>query len=559
MVCFNPIKSYYPILPVIDYHSGEEKRYIQFKIPQCDYTFDVLNGSLYYDYETRDKEVVFGEGTIGHFKEKTTELSLIPKYIDLRLPCGKCIGCHADKARNYATRAIHEYYSDRDREGCFVTLTFNEEMLRKRDVSNYKSISRTELSGFIKRLRERVYAKYCKTIRIFASGEYGEIKNRPHYHLLIYGFDFPDKYEFSFRYHNKQRISYFRSPFLESLWKPAGENPSYGFSVIGTMTQSSCQYVASYVSDKLDDFGEKDYKQLGIDKPFFYTPSKEGLGFQYFQKYYKEIYANGYCHWHNGVKAPIPGYYTSLLKKYDPDLFKSYKLDKLKLMVDNLFIENLDLTEQRLLVRKEALKMKYDKTIRSYEELSNLHNIYYRYLSSRYKNAFKSPVLNNFIFDLKIEDARKELLHDNNKYDYVFLDAFTPAKCPALWSVDFFRLLYEHLNDNGMILTYSNSASIRNAFLHAGFFIGKTYNNSLDKFMGTVAVKNKSLIKHELSEYDLGLLKTKAGIFYRDENLTALNEAIINSHKIEVEKSNLISSSRYIKSYKTRNIMQEYY
>lgn len=77
--------------------------------------------------------------------------------------------------------------------------------------------------------------------------------------------------------------------------------------------------------------------------------------------------------------------------------------------------------------------------------------------------------------------------------------------------------------------------------------------------MGTVAVKNKSLIKHELSEYDLGLLKTKAGIFYRDENLTALNEAIINSHKIEVEKSNLISSSRYIKSYKTRNILQEYY
>lgn len=188
-----------------------------------------------------------------------------------------------------------------------------------------------------------------------------------------------------------------------------------------------------------------------------------------------------------------------------------------------------------------------------------LHNIYYRYLSSRYKNAFKSPVLNNFIFDLKIEDARKELLHDNNKYDYIFLDAFTPAKCPALWSVDFFRLLYEHLNDNGMILTYSNSASIRNAFLHAGFFIGKTYNNSLNKFMGTVAVKNKSLIKHELSEYDLGLLKTKAGIFYRDENLTALNEAIINSHKIEVEKSNLISSSRYIKSYKTRNILQEYY
>lgn len=182
-----------------------------------------------------------------------------------------------------------------------------------------------------------------------------------------------------------------------------------------------------------------------------------------------------------------------------------------------------------------------------------LHNIYYRYLSNSYKNALKSHILNDFIFDLKIEDARKELLQDNNKYNYIFLDAFTPAKCPALWSVDFFRLLYEHLDDNGMILTYSNSAAIRNAFIHAGFFIGKTYNNSLNKFMGTVAVKNKSLIKHELSEYDLGLLKTKAGIFYRDENLTALNEAIINAHKIEVEKSNLMSSSKYIKSNKKHN------
>lgn len=549
MVCFNPIKSYYPIQPVTDYYTGEEKRYIQFRIPQCDYTFDAINGSLYFDYETRDKDILFGD-VVGHFKEKTAILSPVPKYVDLRLPCGKCIGCHADKARNYATRAIHEYYSDRDREGCFVTLTFNEEMLRKRDVSNYKSISRSELSGFIKRLRERVYAKYGKTIRIFASGEYGEIKNRPHYHLLIYGFDFPDKYEFSFRYHNGERISYFRSPFLESIWKPAGDSPSYGFSVIGAMTQSSCQYVASYVSDKLDEFGDKDYKQLGIDKPFFYTPSKEGLGFQYFQKYYKSIYSIGYCHWHNGVKAPIPGYYTSLLKRYDPELYSSYKLDKLKLMIDNLFIENLNLTEQRLLVRKEALKMKYDKSIRSYEELCTLHNIYYRNLSNRYKNDLKAFTNVLFDFDLKLNDARKELLYDNNKYNFIFLDAFTPAKCPALWSLEFFKLLHEHLDENGMILTYSNSAAVRNAFINAGFYVGKTFNSSLKKFTGTVAVKNKSLIKHDLSEYDLGLIKTRAGIFYRDENLTGLNEEILASHRKEVENSNLISSSKYIKEYK---------
>ena len=179
-----------------------------------------------------------------------------------------------------------------------------------------------------------------------------------------------------------------------------------------------------------------------------------------------------------------------------------------------------------------------------------LHNIYYNYLSKRYKTALKSSIFNKFIFDLKINDARKEIITDANKYDLIFLDAFTPAKCPMLWSVDFFKLLYEHLDDNGRILTYSNSATIRNAFINAGFYIGKIYNNTSGKFMGTIATKNKSLIKNDLSEYDLGLLKTKAGVFYRDENLNGLNDEILATHKREVEISDLESSSHYIKRMK---------
>jgi len=183
-----------------------------------------------------------------------------------------------------------------------------------------------------------------------------------------------------------------------------------------------------------------------------------------------------------------------------------------------------------------------------------LHNIYYRYLFNRYKIASKWLKNNDFIFDLKIEDARKELLRDENMYNFIFLDAFTAAKCPALWSLDFFKLLFKHLEQDGMIMTYSNSAAVRNAFIHAGFYVGKIYNPSLDKFTGTIAVKNKSLIKYELSEYDLGLLKTRAGIFYRDENLNGLNGEILTAHKNEVDNSDLISSSKYIKSFKSQNI-----
>ncbi len=181
-----------------------------------------------------------------------------------------------------------------------------------------------------------------------------------------------------------------------------------------------------------------------------------------------------------------------------------------------------------------------------------LHNIHYKYISSCNKMALKALKLMEFNFKLNIDDARQAIKNDNEIYNYIFLDAFTPVKCPCLWTVDFFKLLYSHLDENGMILTYSNSALVRNAFLNAGFHVGKIFSQSADKFTGTVAVKNKDLIKYELSEYDLGLMKTKAGIFYCDENLTLDNEAIIALHEKEVKNSDLISSSKFIKMNKLK-------
>ena len=200
-----------------------------------------------------------------------------------------------------------------------------------------------------------------------------------------------------------------------------------------------------------------------------------------------------------------------------------------------------------------------------------LLNIYYKYISKGYKKAVKALKFIDFDFNLEIDDARQSLQRDNILYNYVFLDAFTPTKCPCLWTVDFLRLLYSHLEDGGMILTYSNSAQVRNAFINAGFTVGKIYSESSKKFTGTVALKNNSdleklifdhknnnLVKiSKLSEYDLGLIKTKAGIFYRDENLSLDNEAIIKTHEIEVQNSNFMSSSKFIKEYKKLNNRSE--
>ena len=198
-----------------------------------------------------------------------------------------------------------------------------------------------------------------------------------------------------------------------------------------------------------------------------------------------------------------------------------------------------------------------------------LHNIYYRYISKRYKvgclNSDLGYKFENFkdfcciyelfdeFFDIDssfyIQDARSMVKNSKEIYDVIFLDAFTPSLEPALWTLDFFKLLYEHLSDDGIIVTYSNSAAIRNAFLQAGFFIGKTFDSN-DKQACTVASKNSDNIKYKLDKSELGLLNTKAGIPYRDIDLNLNNSDIIKNRKIEYNNSILQTSSQYFKELK---------
>ncbi len=180
--------------------------------------------------------------------------------------------------------------------------------------------------------------------------------------------------------------------------------------------------------------------------------------------------------------------------------------------------------------------------------LTFLHNIYYKYISNSYKNTLKVLENRNFDFELFDTDARAFIKNSNLEYDFIFLDAFSPSKVPTLWTVEFFAQLYEHSSENCMILTYSNSASIRHAFLENNFYVGKIYNKYENRFTGTVASKNKNLIDTPLDKFDFGLIETKAGIPYHDnEELNLSNEEILEKRKIEVENSNLISATQYKK------------
>ena len=145
-------------------------------------------------------------------------------------------------------------------------------------------------------------------------------------------------------------------------------------------------------------------------------------------------------------------------------------------------------------------------------------------------------------------DARTSVLTLGRKYDFIFLDAFTPKKLPTLWSFEFLKVLYNLLNDNGVLVTYSSSASVRSALVDIGFYIGKSLDSN-GKIIGTIATKNKSLIKNELNDFEKELLSTTAGVYYRDENLSDTPENMIKRRDNEALNSGRKTSSRLKKDY----------
>lgn len=205
------------------------------------------------------------------------------------------------------------------------------------------------------------------------------------------------------------------------------------------------------------------------------------------------------------------------------------------------------------LIKYACLKQKNRYILSSKNNSSSfLHNIYYRYLPKRYKNINLEDVKELFKLNFYVNDARKSILQIDEQYDYIYLDAFTFSKAPELWTVEFMAELYKRLSPTGLLMTYSNSALVRNTLLENNFYVGKIYNEQTGKFIGTIAAKEKSLIEHPLTNYEIGLCGTRAGITYHDPDLSMSKEDILKNREREFKTSNLMTSSQYMRSRTTK-------
>ncbi|MEC4894253.1 MAG: MnmC family methyltransferase [Oscillatoria sp. PMC 1051.18] len=155
---------------------------------------------------------------------------------------------------------------------------------------------------------------------------------------------------------------------------------------------------------------------------------------------------------------------------------------------------------------------------------------------------------------LLIGDARltiQSLINLGFQAEAIFLDPFSPPKCPQLWTGNFLKLVSKCLKPTGIIATYSCAASVRTALLLAGLEIAPTVAVGRNS-PGTVA-SFKLENAPSLSEQEQEHLQTRASIPYRDPSLTDSATVIEQRRQQEQAASNKEPTSHWKKRWFNRS------
>lgn len=278
-------------------------------------------------------------------------LSLTQKddWIPLALPCQQCIFCRLQNSKEKAIRAIHQ--SKSSDHNCFLTLTYNDECVPKTPrgtlIYNYEDIR-----NFMKRLR---YYHSDIKIKSFGCAEYGEKFSRPHFHLCLFNYDFPDKkfWRHSQNDWSDEKWPVYRSKELEELWP-------FGYAEIGSLTTESASYVARYVTKKIT--GKDKHLHYEDRPPERLVCNSQGIGLEWLKKYATDVLSTDSVIF-KSLEMKIPRYYQKKLEEMYPERYsdiKNQRLDKIREI-------DLDSTKERLKVREKVHELKAKKLIRSLE------------------------------------------------------------------------------------------------------------------------------------------------------------------------------------------------
>lgn len=274
---------------------------------------------------------------------------------EIKIKCGQCIGCRIERQEMWALRCYVE--SKMHASNCFITLTYNED-----NYPQYGSLNYSHFQLFMKRLRKR-FARYAlvrqdddtfirkdiSNIRFFACGEYGEQDERPHYHALLFNHDFPDRVKC-----NSIRSAHdiYRSETLEKLWP-------YGFSSIGEVNYTTARYCATYAIKKMYGDKAKDHYSrvvaatgeiVEIEPEFAQMSLRPGIGAEWLEKYWRDLYTVHDAIIVDGKKKRIPRYFDKKMDDLVPLLMDDVEFQR-QLKAEVFAADN---TPERLAVREQV-------------------------------------------------------------------------------------------------------------------------------------------------------------------------------------------------------------
>lgn len=187
-------------------------------------------------------------------------------------------------------------------------------------------------------------------------GEYGTENWRPHYHAILFNWDWKDK-----KYYKTtgsgEKI--YLSETLEKLWP-------HGYSSTAAATFESAAYIARYCMQKVTgEAAHEHYKRHDSQGEYQLIPEfnqasrKPGIGGDWWKFYKNDVYQHDYVVM-NGVKTNVPKYYDKLLKRIDPDKMQEFKESR----EWNGYQNRIDNTAERLLVKEQVAKAKLQQLIR---------------------------------------------------------------------------------------------------------------------------------------------------------------------------------------------------
>nr|QJB18988.1 MAG: replication initiator protein [Microvirus sp.] len=220
------------------------------------------------------------------------------EFATFQLPCGKCIECRLEYARQWAIRCMHE--AQMHPENSFITLTYSDENLLS------PKLQYEDFQLFMKRLRKHSNNE----IGMFVTGEYGDKTKRPHWHALLFNYRPSDSI---YKYTNDHGDRVYSSAILDQLW-------GKGIAELGQITLKSAGYCARYAAKKLVHGHDQEHDFQPISK----KSSKNAIGKKWLEKYWEDVFNYGQIVLPDGSTCSLPRYYQKWLLKHKPEEYKHY-------------------------------------------------------------------------------------------------------------------------------------------------------------------------------------------------------------------------------------------